>query len=138
MNETTIFIILFGSMIFTHELGHVAYAKYSKIYKKVTVFRLYHLSEKIPQRGMWKFPLGAGVETDLERETLHQRIFNCLCGVLAGLPFLIVAWFMLSPFSATALVGSYLGSYCIDLVTVFQIAVIGRRKGWDLKLAEVM
>jgi len=138
MNETAIFIILFGSMMVTHELGHVAYAKRVGIYKCVTLFRLYHLSEKITQKGVWKFPLGAGVETDLERETLHQRVFNCLSGVLAGLPFLIVAWFVLHPFTATALVGSYLGSYCIDLITVFQIAIIGRRKGWDLKLAEVI
>ena len=138
MNETTIFIILFSSMIFTHELGHVAYAKWTRIYKCVTAFRLYHLSEKIPQRGLWKFPLGVGVETDLNEETLHQRIFNCLSGVLAGLPFLIVAWFMLSGFNTTALVGAYLGSYCIDLVTVFQIAIIGRKEGWDLKLAEVI
>lgn len=138
MNETTIFIILFSSMIFTHELGHVAYAKWAHIYKCVTTFRLHHLSEKIPQRGLWKFPLGVGVETDLNKETLHQRIFNCLSGVLAGLPFLIVAWFMLSGFNTIALVGAYLGSYCIDLVTVFQIAIIGRKEGWDLKLAEVI
>ena len=138
MNEPAIVVILFVSMLFFHELGHVAYAKFVGIYKGVTTFRLYHLSEKIPQKGMWKLPLGAGVETDLEKETLHQRIFNCLSGVLAGLPFLVVAWFMLSGFSATALIGSYLGSYCIDLVSVFQIAIIGKRKGWDLKIAEVI
>ena len=125
-------------MVFIHELGHVVYAKRVGIYKGVATFRLYHLSEKIPQKGIWKLPLGTGVETDLEKETLHQRIFNCLSGVLAGLPLLIVAWFALSTLGTTVLIGSYLGSYCIDLVTVFQIAIIGRREGWDLKLAEVI
>ena len=138
MNEPINFIILFVTMFFFHELGHVAYAKFTGIYKKITVFRLYHLSKKLPQRGIWKLPLGAGVETDLENESLHQRVFNCLCGTLAGLPFLLIGWFFLPTFECVALIGLYMIGYSVDSVTVLQIAVIGRKEGFKAKLVEVI
>lgn len=138
MNEPIIFITLFCAMFLSHELGHVAYAKFVSIYKGVTTFRLYHLSKKIPQKGIGMLPLGAGVETDLEKETLHQRIFNCLSGTLTGLPFLIIGWFLLPSFECVTLVGLYIIGYSVDLVTVLQIAIIGRKKGFELKLAEVV
>lgn len=140
MNEPINFIILFVSMFFFHELGHVAYAKFTGIYKRITVFRLYHLSKKLPQTGIWKLPLGAGVETDLENESLHQRIFNCFCGTLAGLPFLIVGWFLLPAFESVVLIGLYMVGYSVDLITVLQIAMIGRKNEneFEVKLVEVI
>ena len=138
MNEPIIFIILFASMFFFHELGHVAYAKSIGIYKKITIFRLYHLSKKIPQKGLGMLPLGAGVETDLEKETLHQRVFNCLCGTLAGLPFLLIGWFFLPTFECVTLIMLYMIGYFVDLITVLQIAVIGRKEGFRPKLVEVI
>ena len=163
MNETIIFIVLFSAMFFFHELGHVVYAKRVGIYKGVTVFRLYHLSKKIPQKGLGMLILGAGTKTDLEKETLHQRVFNCLWGTLAGLPFLIMGWLILPAFErinliklyiegysinlatvlypsfeCVVLVGLYMIGFCVDLVNVLQIAIIGRKKGFDLKLKEVI
>jgi len=138
MNELTIFIALFCAMSFFHEVGHVVYAKFVGIYKGITIFRLYHLSKKIPQKRIGMLPLGAGTKTDLERETLHQRITNCLCGTLGGLPFLILGWSLLPSFECVFLIGLYIVGYSMDLVTVLQIAPIGRKKGWQLKLAEVV
>lgn len=150
-------------MFFFHELGHVTYAKFVGIYKGVTTFRLYHLSKRIPQKGLGMLILGVGTETDLEKETLHQRISNCLCGTLAGLPFLIIGWLILPAFEritlirlyiegysidlvnvlyptfeCVMLIGLYLIGFCVDLVTVLQIAVIGRKKGFETKLKEVV
>lgn len=155
--------MLFCAMFFFHELGHVVYAKRVGIYKGVTTFRLYHLSKKIPRRGIGMLPLGVGTETDLEKETLHQRISNCLCGTLAGLPFLIIGWLILPAFEritlielymagysislatvlyptfeCIVLVGLYMIGFCVDLVTVLQIAAIGRKKGFEIKLKEVI
>lgn len=140
MDGAAIFIILFGAMAFFHESGHVAYAKWRGIYKGVAIFRLHHLSNKLPERGVWMLPLGAGTETDLDVETLHQRIFNCLCGTVAGLPILLVGWFLLPFFVAITLIALYIVDYCGDLVTVIQIAVIGRQRRWDwnVRLAEVI
>jgi len=138
MNEPLIVIALFCAMFFFHELGHVAYAKYVGIYKGVTTFRIYHLSKRIPQKGIGMLPLGAGTETNLDKETLHQRVINCVCGTIVGLPFLIVGWFLLPAFDCVALIGLYMVGYSMDLVMVFQIALIGKEKGFGIKLKEVV
>ena len=156
-------MFLFVCMSSFHELGHVAYAKFIGVYKGVTAFRLYHLSKKIPQKGIGMLILGVGTETDLEKETLHQRITNCLCGTFAGLPILIIGWLILPNFERITLIRLYIEGYSInlvtvlyptfecvfliglyiigysgDLVTTLQIAWIGKKKGWEMKLKEVI
>jgi len=138
MNELIIFVTLFSAMFFFHEMGHVAYATLTRTNKGVTTFRLYHISKKIPQKGIGMLPLGIGTETDLEKETLHQRVFNCFYGTLAGLPFLIVGWFALSAFAWVLLIELYMIGYFIDLITVLQIAIIGRKEGFETKIKEVI
>ena len=138
MTEPILFTVLFCAMFVFHELSHVAYAKFVNVYKGIAIFRLYHISKKIPHKGIGMLPLGAGVETYLEKETLHQRVFNCLCGTIGGLPFLVIGWFTLSDFGVLILSVSYLICFSVDFVTVLQIAVIGRKRGWDVKLVEVV
>lgn len=124
-------------MFFFHELSHVAYAKFTGTFKGIAIFRLFHLSKKIPQRGIWRLPIGVGTETDLEKETLHQRVFNCLCGTLGGLSFLVIGWIVLHDFDVFILSLAYLIGFFIDSVTVLQVWMVGREKGWGLKLVDV-
>lgn len=137
MNEHIIFIVLFCAMFFFHELCHVVYAKFTGTFKRFAVFRLFHLSSEIPQKGIWKLPIGVGAETNIEKETLHQRVFNCLYGTLGGLPFLLIGWLVLPNFAVCILATSYLIGFSVDSVTVFQIGVVSMKKGWKTKLVDV-
>ena len=138
MNEQVIFIVLFCGAFFFHELSHIAYAKFVGVYKRTTIFRLYNISKKIPQKGIWRFPIGIAIETNLEKETLHQRVFNCLCGTLGGLPFLVIGLLILPDVEVFVLFLSYLVGFSVDLVTVLQVTLIARSKGWKLKLMDVV
>lgn len=137
MNEPTIFIALFCAMSFFHELSHILYAKYTGTFKRIAVFRLFDLSKKIPQKGIWKFPIGIGTETHIEKETLHQRVFNCLYGTLGGLPFLLIGWAVLPDFGAFILSLSYLIGFSADSVTVLQICFVSKDKEWKTKIVDI-
>jgi len=135
------FLFVLIGMVTIHELGHVLYAKYRRIYKKTILLRLSGILEGRSLRlGIFgKVPLGVAVKTDLSKETVLLRCENCCCGILAGLLVWAVSmvWFG-NYYYAVILLVAYLGACCFDIILIAQMLFFCVTKGSNTKLEAVV